>query len=182
MPSNKTMVALLRGINVGKAKRIAMADLRLVVEGLGYVRVRTLLNSGNVVFSGTAVAPEKGAARIERAIAEKLGVFSRVTVITAEEVGNSVENNPLAAMTLDHSRLLIAVVAELALMNLVMPLAQEVWSPEAMAAGDRLVWVWSPKGVLESKVLAALNRLLKDSVTVRNLATMIKLDAMCREN
>jgi len=44
-------VALLRGINVGKAKRIAMADLRALIEGLGYTDVRTLLNSGNVVFS-----------------------------------------------------------------------------------------------------------------------------------
>src|SRR6478736_4542725 len=44
-------VALLRGINVGKAKRIAMADLRKLCEGLGYEDVSTLLNSGNIVFS-----------------------------------------------------------------------------------------------------------------------------------
>src|ERR1043165_9069038 len=45
-------VALFRGINVGKAKRIAMADLRALLVELGYSRVATLLNSGNVVFSG----------------------------------------------------------------------------------------------------------------------------------
>ncbi len=45
-----TFVALLRGINVGKAKRIAMADLRNVFSSLGYGNVQTLLNSGNVVF------------------------------------------------------------------------------------------------------------------------------------
>ena len=45
------MVALLRGDNVGRGKRVAMADLRAVVEGLGYRDVRTLLNSGNVVFT-----------------------------------------------------------------------------------------------------------------------------------
>ena len=43
-------VALLRGINVGKAKRLAMADLRAVFETLGYTAVRTHLQSGNVVF------------------------------------------------------------------------------------------------------------------------------------
>ena len=42
-------VALLRGINVGRAKRIAMADLRALVEGLGFGEVRTLLNSGNAI-------------------------------------------------------------------------------------------------------------------------------------
>ena len=43
-------IALLRGINVGRAKRIAMADLRTLVEELGFRNVKTLLNSGNVVF------------------------------------------------------------------------------------------------------------------------------------
>ncbi|HSD71146.1 MAG TPA: DUF1697 domain-containing protein, partial [Thermoanaerobaculia bacterium] len=40
-------VALIRGINVGRAKRVAMADLRALVGDLGYGDVRTLLNSGN---------------------------------------------------------------------------------------------------------------------------------------
>src|SRR5204863_1567267 len=51
-----THVALLRGINVGTAKRVAMADLRQLMTGLGYSDVRTLLNSGNVVFT----APPRG--------------------------------------------------------------------------------------------------------------------------
>lgn len=52
----KRAVALLRGINVGRAKRVAMAGLRALVEGLGYRDVRTPLNSGNVVFSVPAKA------------------------------------------------------------------------------------------------------------------------------
>ena len=44
-------VALIRGINVGHAKRVAMADLRKLFEDLGYREVRTLGNSGNVVFT-----------------------------------------------------------------------------------------------------------------------------------
>ena len=48
-----THIALLRGINVGNAKRIAMADLKAVVESLGGTGVKTLLNSGNVVFTTT---------------------------------------------------------------------------------------------------------------------------------
>jgi uncharacterized protein (DUF1697 family) len=40
----------LRGINVGRAKRIAMADLSEVVTDLGCSNVRALLNSGNVLF------------------------------------------------------------------------------------------------------------------------------------
>src|SRR5262245_8002074 len=74
-------VALLRGINVGTAKRVAMADLRALVEGLGYGDVRTLLNSGNVVFSVPRTAKGDPAARIEKALAAKLGVSSRILVL-----------------------------------------------------------------------------------------------------
>jgi len=55
-------VALLRGINVGRAKRIAMADLRTLVESLGYTGVRSLLNSGNVVFDAGSAADGTAAA------------------------------------------------------------------------------------------------------------------------
>lgn len=47
--SEDRQVALISGINVGRAKRVAMSELRALVEGLGYRNVRTLLNSGNVV-------------------------------------------------------------------------------------------------------------------------------------
>ena len=78
-------VALLRGINVGKAKRIAMADLRTLCESLGYGHVQTLLNSGNLVFSAPRADP-RAAVRIEKEIASRLGVQSRVLVITGSEL------------------------------------------------------------------------------------------------
>src|SRR5688572_4013562 len=77
--SSEQYVALLRGINVGTAKRVAMADLRALVEGLGYQNVRTLLNSGNVVFGGPSASPGAVAARIERAFEGRLGFPSKVT-------------------------------------------------------------------------------------------------------
>ena len=52
--TSKRYIALLRGVNVGRAKRIAMADLRKLIADLGYGEVRSVLNSGNVVFSGPA--------------------------------------------------------------------------------------------------------------------------------
>jgi uncharacterized protein (DUF1697 family) len=49
------LIAVLRGINVGRAKRIAIADLRALITSLGYTNVRTLLNSGNVIFEGPII-------------------------------------------------------------------------------------------------------------------------------
>jgi uncharacterized protein (DUF1697 family) len=61
-------VAWLRGINVGPAQRIAMADLRALVEALGYRHVRTLRNSGNVIFDGPARATTYHAGQIHEAL------------------------------------------------------------------------------------------------------------------
>lgn len=80
-------VALLRGINVGRAKRIAMADLRALMAELGFDDVRTLLNSGNIVFTDPKGKPAQASGRIERAIADQLGVSTQVLVITADELG-----------------------------------------------------------------------------------------------
>ncbi len=44
------VVLLLRGINVGGARKVAMADLRGIAEGLGHTQVATHLSSGNLVL------------------------------------------------------------------------------------------------------------------------------------
>jgi len=176
-----THVALLRGINVGKAKRVSMAELKALVEGLGYREVRTLLNSGNVVFTAPRVAPATAAARIEAAIAEQLGVTSRVTVLAAAELAAAVAGNPLAAADRNPSRLLVSVLADPANRRRLEPLMGEDWSPEALALGSRAAYLWCPEGVLASRAAEAIGRALGDAVTTRNWATMTKLAALLAE-
>lgn len=173
------MVALLRGINVGRAKRIAMADLRALVEGLGYHDVSTLLNSGNIIFSAPDATTSEAATNIEAAISAQLGVSSRVTVVTAAELAQIVAQNPLLGIAPDHSRLLVAVLNNPADRSLVEPLAAEDWSPEAFALGTRACYLWCPAGVLDSKPATAMGRVLRDAVTSRNWATILKLHALC---
>ena len=105
-------VTLLRGINVGRAKRVAMADLRAIVESLGYLNVRTVLNSGNVVFTVPAGRKGDAAVAIEQAIATGLGVQSRVIVITAADVCEIVTKHPLASLVDKPSRLQVLVLAD----------------------------------------------------------------------
>jgi uncharacterized protein (DUF1697 family) len=78
-------VALLRGININPATRVAMADLRALLEGLGYAGVRTHLQSGNALFTADEEPPERIAAAIERRTADELGRAVAVVVRTAEE-------------------------------------------------------------------------------------------------
>ncbi|MCC7702622.1 DUF1697 domain-containing protein [Janthinobacterium sp. GW460P] len=174
---NSQQVALLRGINVGRAKRVAMADLRKLLGDLGFAQVRTVLNSGNVVYDGGAVAPAEAAARIEEALVLKLGVAARVTVLSASQFAELVEQNTLAPAT-DAARLLTLVLNNPADVQRLTPLLQQSWQPEALALGRWAAYAWCPDGVLASKVVAALGVLLGDGVTSRNWATMQKLHAL----
>lgn len=173
--STRTHVALLRGVNVGKAKRLAMADLRRVVEGLGYRDVATLLNSGNVVFGAPGSRAADPGPRIERALAEQLGLASRVTALTAAELATVLAENPLAEVADNPSRLLVAVLAEPALRARLEPLAKQDWAPEVLAVGSRAAYLWMPDGITDSRVAKALDRALGDGHTARNWSTMQKL-------
>lgn len=174
-------VALLRGINVGKAKRIAMADLKALVKKLGFQDVATLLNSGNVVFTMPPGVKGDVAQRLEKGIANKLGVVSRVTAISGEELKNIIREDPFKKDAASHSRYLVGVVSNPDDLAKIKHLVKEKWSPEAMALGERAVYLWCASGILESKMLMAISKLLKDGFTSRNWATLLKLQAMVDE-
>jgi uncharacterized protein (DUF1697 family) len=170
------MVALIRGINVGKAKRVAMADLRAAVEVLGYRDVKTLLNSGNVVFTDPRPGKADAAARIEAALADDLGVTARVTVLTAKELAAVVAGNPLSKVADNPSRFLVAVLRDPADRTKLTSLTKQDWSPEAFSLGKRVAYLWCPHSILDSPLAAAVNRALGDGVTARNWATVQKLN------
>lgn len=170
--------AFLRGINVGKAKRIAMSDLRAVVGGLGYTDVRTLLNSGNVVFTAPASAKGDPAARIEEAIATTLGVSSRVTTRSSEQIDRVVAANPFAKVADDAARYLVGFLSDPADRRKLGALTRENWAPDALALGDGVVYMWCAGGILESPLGNAVGKLLGDAVTSRNWATLLKVRAL----
>ncbi len=179
---NTVLVALLRGINVGNAKRVAMADLRALVEGLGFRDARTLLNSGNAVFSAPGKsAPARAASSIQRGLGEKLGVAARVIVVSAEELSRVIAANPFTGIADNPSRLLVAILADEAEGAKLSAIAAADWGKERLAfAAARAVYLWIPDGVIQSRLYAAVARALKDGVTARNWATMLKLQDMTR--
>jgi uncharacterized protein (DUF1697 family) len=171
-------VALVRGINVGRAKRVAMADLRALVGDLGYGDVRTLLNSGNVVFTVPGSARSNPAVRIENAIKARLGISARVAVLTRAELAAVVADNPLGEVADDPSRFLVTVLIDRADRKRLLPLTRQAWEPDVLAVGARVAYVWCPQGMIESRLATAVNRLLGDGATTRNWATMTKLHAL----
>lgn len=152
-----------------------MAELRRLVEELGYSDVRTLLNSGNVVFTARANAVRTAAGRIQQAVLDELGVSSKVTVLTAEELGAILDENPIAGLCDNPSRMLIAVFAEGDARSRAASLAEQSWEPEVMAVGRRAAYLWCVNGISAGQLGFAVDKALKTGVTARNLATMRKL-------
>jgi uncharacterized protein (DUF1697 family) len=172
-------VALIRGVNnIGTANRVAMADLRVLFERLGFRDVRTLLNSGNVIFS----APSKGRAdvlaRIEKRLASKLGITSPVTVLSGQEVAAAVRGNPFSDISTNPSHLLVVVPRTRSDQRRLRPLLEEQWAPEALGVGRRVAYLWCANGVAKSPLWAAVDRTLQRSGTARNIATFTKLMAL----
>ena len=168
-------VALLRGINVGKAKRVPMADLRGLVEELGYTDVRTLLNSGNVIFRATRPKVAKIAGAIEAAFESRFGFHVSVVVVTGEELKAIVAANALHKIANDPARYLVAFIADAGTLSKAKPLLKQSWSPEALAVGNDAAYLWCAGGVNDSKLMAAFSRATGEAATTRNWATVLKL-------
>lgn len=176
-----TFVALLRGVNVGKAKRVPMAELRALLAGLGYTQVATLLNSGNAVFRASKGSAAKHAADIAAAIASKLDVEVPVIVKSAKELADIVAENPIRAEEQNHSRFLVAFVQEPQALRGLAAIEPLVVPPEAFALGRQAAYLLCTAGILQSKAAEALLGEAGRPATTRNWATVLKLQALANE-
>jgi uncharacterized protein (DUF1697 family) len=174
-------IALIRGINVGKANRIAMADLKKLITGLGHSDVRTLLNSGNAVFRSKRPNVAKISSGIQAAIVRTCGFSASVMVFTAENLDRIIEENPLLPIAKDPARHLVAFVADAKHLGPLRPLEEETWTPDALAMTRRAAYLWCSSGLLESRMSQAFTRKAGATITMRNWATVLKLQAAAKE-
>jgi uncharacterized protein (DUF1697 family) len=177
MKSATTQIALIRGINVGTAKRVAMADLRKMLAGLGYSDVRTLLNSGNAVFTTTDSSSAVTAA-VEQG-REELKVPARVLVRSRAQVVAAMAADPFGDIATDGSKHFLGfldtpptnAVADIA------ELAEDAdTAPDLARLVDDHLYLWCPNGISRA-TFAAVNwdKKLGTAVTVRNWNTTCKL-------
>jgi uncharacterized protein (DUF1697 family) len=184
-----THIALLRGINVGGNKRVAMADLREVVASLGHADVATYIQSGNVVFSAGESDTAALASALEEAIAAGLGVQSRVVVLSCEELARVTRDNPYPDEPNHRAVHAIFLSGEPGpeVAERVAAAQQQVarqGSRDTAQVVGRAIFLHTPEGYGRSDLAAALVKLSQgktDTVTgtARNWATVIKLLAMC---
>lgn len=172
-------VALLRGINVGKAKRVAMADLRALLAALGYTDVRTVLNSGNAVVTGAEAPAAEHAARIEVAIAERFGMDVRTAVLTGDELRTIVEGHPFGHIADNGSRMMAYVYLSPVDPALVEGREVVPQDPDHARLGTRAAYQWCPDGLLAAPDVGGyVAQQLGVDVTARNWNTIAKLAAL----
>ena len=166
------VAALLRGINIGAHKRIAMPALREIVESLGHTDVETYLQSGNVVFTRRGRA-DPGPA-LETAIERATGHAVAVVIRTGDDLARVVDANPYPVS--DPTKVVVGFLAdavELADLELG---DLTGYLPDELTVSGREVYVSVPSGQGRSKLMEALvKRRRRTTLTVRNWRTVTAL-------
>lgn len=177
-----TFIALLRGVNLGPHKRVAMADLRAALAAAGFEAVRTHLQSGNVVLASALTATALARA-VESALQERLNLRTDVVVRTADQLAAAIDADPFGDLATDPSRHVLgfctgppspdgirAVEDRIAALREAMPGAND----RHAFAGDHF-YLWCPDGISNSPYFKVPWDKLGTSATQRNWNTVTAL-------
>jgi uncharacterized protein (DUF1697 family) len=169
-------VALLRGINVGGHRKVPMAELRAVAEGLGLTRVRTYVASGNLVFESNEQGPALERA-LEAAIAERFGFDVDVIVRSAAEWCALHGGNPFPEESAtDPAKVMMTIGKQPATDAAVAALRARASANERVERAGEALWLWFGDGAGRSKLAAAPAG--KEIWTTRNWRTVATLKDM----
>jgi len=172
-----TLIVLLRAVNVAGSGAVAMADLRHHLSAAGYGRVRTVLQSGNIVLDAPDGADAALERRLEAELGARLGLSTTVFVRDLAEWDALIAANPFPGEARrDPSHLLVLAAATPPSAEAVARLVAGHDGPERIAAGTRHLTVYYPDGIGRSKLTnARIERHLGGPVTGRNWNTVSKL-------
>lgn len=165
-----TYVALLRGINVGGRRKIAMSHLRATFAALGYAEARTYLQSGNVVFTAKTGSVAKVRSAVELRLDHDYGFDVKVILRTRAELATTLKNNPYGADAyitfLDRAPDRARVKA----------IDATRYAPDEFAVHGREVFVRCPNGYGRTKINNTFfERALAADATTRNYKTVTTL-------
>jgi uncharacterized protein (DUF1697 family) len=174
-------VSMLRGINVGGHHRIKMDQLRTSLEALGLERVKTYIQSGNVVFKAATISPVALTKKIENKILSQFGFSVSVICRTGDEIENTVKNNPFVNQPgIDHDKLHVAFLSQAPAPAALKKLAGLTLAPDQSRCLGSEVYLYFPNGVSGSSLWKhPLDDVLSVITTTRNWRTVNTLHQMC---
>jgi len=174
----KTYIALLRGINVTGYNKIKMADLKLLLESIQLERVRTYIQSGNILFESSISDHKKLEEMILEAIEKKYGYTINIVVLTKDQLKRIFTSNPyLNREGIDIKKLCVTVLKtkpDLEGLH-ALELVSTGSGDEFQLVGDH-IYMHLPNGFARTKLTNNIvEKKLKTSATTRNWRTTTKL-------
>ncbi len=172
-------IAFLRGVNVGGNKMISMAALKELFDDLGFKNARTLLQSGNVVFSAKPATNAALAAKIAAAIRKRFGSDVEVVIRTPDELRKAVARNPFSAAARDDPSHLLIVFLTQAPTAAAKAMAAAKFKDERFQLSGTELFAHYGAGIGHSKVPSNfIEKTLAVPGTARNWNTVTKLIAI----
>ncbi len=182
---NNTYIALLRGINVSGQKKIKMADLRVLLDGIGFSEVGTYIQSGNVVFQvdpANPADPAALAAKIKGAILSHYGWEVQTLVLKPEDLEAAVAGYPWHdKKDRTPDQVYLTFLETLPAPENIAALDPTPYAPEEIVLTEKVIYFFPPDGAGRAKMNNNLfERKLKVNATTRNWRTTNKLIEMAR--
>jgi uncharacterized protein (DUF1697 family) len=173
-------LGLLRAINLAGHNKVGMADLRQLLEGLGFADVRSVLQSGNLIFESKGAPSSRLESLLEDAAASHLGLETDFFVRTAEEWARMVADNPFPGESRrDPAHLVVMLLKDVPGQDRFEALREAITGREVVRPGGRQAYIVYPDGIGRSKLTAALiEKKLGTRGTGRNWNTVLKLRSM----
>jgi uncharacterized protein (DUF1697 family) len=176
---SSTHIALLRGVNVGGRNRVPMAALRSLAADLGWIDVRSYVQSGNLVFRAAGES-SKLAAELEMAIEHHHGLSVPVIIRGARDWLSYLDTNPFPEASQREPNLVLLALSKDPPREGVMEQlrARATQGERVHQAGDAL-WIHYPRGAGRSRLSPGLlDRLAGSPVTTRNWRTVMEIAAI----
>ncbi|WP_187352080.1 DUF1697 domain-containing protein [Allosaccharopolyspora coralli] len=171
-------VALLRGINLGPANKVDMAELRTVFTALGHQEVSTYIRSGNVVFRSDRADLDEIARESQARIERDLGVTSAVIVRSHSDLEAVLRANPFMYDEHDPAKLHVAFLGKEPAPDVVDALNVPSGESARFAVVGREMYLHYPNGSARTKLGTSFLARLGVVATARNWRTVHKLHAL----
>ena len=174
-------IAFLRGINVGGHRRIKMAELKKMFEDLGFAKVQTYIQSGNVIFQTIDSCDKTLSEKIESAISEQFGFTVPVIIRTCKEMKKILSQNPFPNIK-DFKQLNVTLLSDKPKPEERKEMDKLDFGADKFVIKGKEVYIsYEGKCYLSKLTNNLLEKKLKVSATSRNWKTINKMNEMCCE-
>ena len=169
----KTWIALIRGINVGGKHIVPMKELVQLMESNGFSKVKTYIQSGNVVFQSEQDPTEE----IGRLIEGRFGFRPDVFHLSGAELRQAADHNPYRPAEGKMVHFFFCDAEPQVDFDLLASLKAD--SEDYRLIG-KVFYLYAPDGIGRSRLADKMHKAFKGvSMTARNLNTVEKLLEMC---